>query len=108
MEARSVEVTASWSPVSEPRLFTDPWGCHMKTVFYVGGSVLVDDATADAVIGYSRSLAGRRQMDTVTLTDHTPSEAFALVVLTVGLGVPLAVRSPASPTHVDVGTDIQA
>jgi hypothetical protein len=78
----------------------------VKTVFYTGGSVVVDDATADAILDYSSALADRRRMDTVTLEDHAQTDVESQVVLTLGLGVPLSIRGVPTTSN-ETSSDIR-
>ncbi|QHC67896.1 hypothetical protein GSU68_15880 [Rathayibacter sp. VKM Ac-2759] len=82
----------------------------MKTLFHAGGSVHLDDTTADSVLRYSLLPASRGEMGAVTLDDVAFPEDRAQVVLVVGLGVPLSVVGTRSPEGVldrsDSGTDI--
>lgn len=65
----------------------------MMTLSHTGGSLQLEDATASAVVRYSMALARHREMGTVTLDDASTPAPRAQVMLVVGLGVPLAVRS---------------
>ncbi|PPF27418.1 hypothetical protein C5C18_12860 [Rathayibacter tritici] len=61
----------------------------MKTLLHTGGSLSLDDATADAVVRYSLALAQQWRMSAVSVADDaTPS---SVITLTVGFGVPLVV-----------------
>ncbi|WKK73446.1 hypothetical protein Q0F99_05225 [Rathayibacter oskolensis] len=68
----------------------------MKTMFHTGGSLRLDDATAESVLRYSLVLAARGEMGAVTLDDVAHPEGRAQVVLVVGLGVPLSSPAPAA------------
>ncbi|SMH50441.1 hypothetical protein SAMN06295885_3546 [Rathayibacter oskolensis] len=65
----------------------------MMTLSHTGGSLLLEDATASAVVRYSMALARHREMGTVTLDDASTPAPRSQVMLVVGLGVPLAVRT---------------
>ena len=66
----------------------------MTTLFHTGGSLSLDDATADAVVRYSLALAQQHRMSTVSVADD--SAPSSVVTLTVGLGVPLVVAGTGS------------
>ncbi|QHC67901.1 hypothetical protein GSU68_15905 [Rathayibacter sp. VKM Ac-2759] len=82
----------------------------MKTMFHTGGSLRLDDATAESVLRYSLVLAARGEMGAVTLDDVAYPEGRAQVVLVVGLGVPLSLAGTRSPEGIldrsDTGADI--
>jgi hypothetical protein len=65
----------------------------MMTLSHTGGSLLLEDATASAVVRYSMALAHHNRMGTVTLDDAATPAPRSQVMLVVGLGVPLSVRS---------------
>jgi hypothetical protein len=79
----------------------------MKTMYYPGGSVVTDDASADVILDYSVALAERRRVDIVTCTDHTSSGVPSQVRLTVGFGVPLSIHSPQAGAPLDTCADIR-
>lgn len=64
----------------------------MKTVLWTGGSVVLDDDTAEAVPEYSSALARLRLVGTVMIADQAPEKSVGLVVLPVGMDAPLTVR----------------
>ncbi|KQQ03595.1 MULTISPECIES: hypothetical protein [unclassified Rathayibacter] len=65
----------------------------MMTLSHTGGSLLLEDDTASAVVRYSMALAGHREMSTVTLEDAGTPAPHAQVLLVVGMGVALSVRA---------------
>ena len=73
----------------------------MKTLTYAGGVLVLEDEAADAVLRYSMALADRGRMATVTLADEASAEVPAVVVLTLGLGVPLMVRGGGAESVLD-------
>ncbi|NQX16906.1 hypothetical protein [Rathayibacter sp. VKM Ac-2857] len=79
----------------------------MKILTYAGGAVVLEDEAADAVLRYSMALAERGRMATVTLADEASSDAPAVVILTIGLGVPLMVRGERAASVVDSAPDLR-
>ncbi|NQX03286.1 hypothetical protein HQQ82_00555 [Rathayibacter sp. VKM Ac-2856] len=79
----------------------------MNTFFYAGTAALVEDATATAVIDYSSALARQGRVDTVTLVDHASPAEQAHVLVTLGAGVPLAVRGPAGSSAATTEEDLR-
>jgi hypothetical protein len=65
----------------------------MMTLSHTGGSLLLEDATASAVVRYSLALAKHHEMAAVTLDDAATPAPRSQVVLIVGMGVPLSIRS---------------
>ncbi|MCJ1685409.1 hypothetical protein [Rathayibacter sp. VKM Ac-2928] len=79
----------------------------MKTLSYAGGAIVLEDEVADAVLRYSVALADRGRMATVTLADAASSDASAVVVLTIGVGVPLLLRGERTGSGTDSALDLR-
>ncbi|ROS30038.1 hypothetical protein EDF22_1797 [Rathayibacter sp. PhB127] len=79
----------------------------MNTFFYAGIAALIEDATATAVMDYSSALARQGRVDTVTLLDHASPAEQAHVLVTLGAGVPLAVRSAADSSLATTSEDLR-
>ncbi|MWV49643.1 hypothetical protein GRS96_10195 [Rathayibacter sp. VKM Ac-2803] len=82
----------------------------MMTLSYTGGSLQLEDATASAVVRYSMTLAQHHEMGTVTLDDAATPAPRSQVILVVGSGVPLSVRTARrtadSSEHGETGQDL--
>lgn len=69
----------------------------MKTLHHTGGSIVVADDLAVAVVRYSLALAHHREMGAITVDDARSPELRSQVTLVVGHGVPLSVDGTRSP-----------
>jgi hypothetical protein len=69
----------------------------LKTLHHTGGSVVVDDDLAAAVLRYSLALAQHREMGAITVDDAQSPELRSQVTLVLGHGVPLAIDGVRSP-----------
>ncbi|QHC65675.1 hypothetical protein GSU68_03155 [Rathayibacter sp. VKM Ac-2759] len=77
----------------------------MKTLSHTGGSLVLEDETASAVVRYSMALAQQREMSTVTLEDAGTPAPHSQVLLVVGHGVPLSVRTARGVAGASVGSE---
>jgi hypothetical protein len=82
----------------------------MMTLSHTGGSLLLEDATASAVVRYSMALAKRSEMDVVTLDDAATPAPRSQVMLVIGMGVPLSIRTSRRAAeisdHAECGRDL--